>query len=698
MPYRIDRGSELQEPKRREDGTLHAEGVVAKPGVLTYRTDDGDEVKELVPPTTLEDEEWLSSLARQVVTEEHPENPVDPENVRKHQVGDTGTDVVYDDGYCRVRMAVRDSDAIESVDSGEREELSPGYHCDVKDKFELDSGLVDKLESEYGDFDRIQLNRRANHVAITEAARAGSDVRLRTDADEEILIEYRGDATPDNVTDLPLAGRDTEWNANEARESLQGFYDFDPAEDPTPDPYGDNFAARPRKGTDDYDSVSSFWGPFVDIIDGDRKVVPEAIIALQNAVQGARNEPDLPGDTDVEDVKTNVVNPLWDKAWNKFGPEKWPDKKPVWNRDDGGDGAERDDETHTLRSVLRGHIAELEAGEADVVGAVAEQADINEAGVWKYLTGAVSENADPGVIEAFANVLQVDAKEILRASGLEGKISELSTTNDGDEPMSIEKIIDALEQFEELEQRVDSLRGDQEAEQSVELPEGFEELFGQAQSALEEIAPQLEEMKKQKQAMEERIQELQGKVQGLTGGEMPSGETGGESDEGPGGGVQGASEDDEDPETAAGEDSEQADSESADDDEDEERKDDSRFDSAEDRRDYLRERDEIQKAAEAFRIDAAPGDTNLELKRRIATEFTGEDYSDEPKPKVNGVFEVAKNQAQQPNRRRADAQAREAVRQRGSGSSRRRDGIPSEDEAQKEFRERWKNGEDAAAE
>ena len=180
MTFRIDRQPDgLMEPERREDGTLFVHARVARPGIYEYR-EDGETVRELVPREELYDPKSLKSLGRVPYTDGHPGEPVEPENVSDHQAGDVGDEVEVDDqGFVKVKIAVRQKDAIRNVLDETKEETSPGYHCDALEE----SGE----HPEFGEFDRIQTNRRYNHVAGVEKARGGPEIRMRTDSADHTL-------------------------------------------------------------------------------------------------------------------------------------------------------------------------------------------------------------------------------------------------------------------------------------------------------------------------------------------------------------------------------------------------------------------------------------------------------------------------------------------------------------------------------
>lgn len=169
----------LGTPYRRKDGTLLCDAIVSGPGVLTYRNDAGETWRELVPPETLEDPEYLEGVGRGVLTLLHPDEDVTPDNVQEHGVGDTDGDVcVLAGGFIRARLAVRARKALDAIDAG-IEEISPGYDVEIEE--------TAGVHPEYGAYDAIQRRRVLNHLAIVPRGRSGPNVRLRADSAEQVL-------------------------------------------------------------------------------------------------------------------------------------------------------------------------------------------------------------------------------------------------------------------------------------------------------------------------------------------------------------------------------------------------------------------------------------------------------------------------------------------------------------------------------
>jgi len=193
-----DSFADLARPVKRADGTLLMHGTLAKPGILLYADGHGSMRRELVTEECLRDRDWLRSVARAPATLEHPVRDgalvdVTPENFQVYGVGDADGDIMVDeDDFVRIKLAVRRKDAIDSVTTGDKVELSPGYDC----AYDPTPGR----HPVHGEYDGQQLARRCNHIAITSAARGGHDIGLR--ADSGVMVMTRRDSTPTGGTQI----------------------------------------------------------------------------------------------------------------------------------------------------------------------------------------------------------------------------------------------------------------------------------------------------------------------------------------------------------------------------------------------------------------------------------------------------------------------------------------------------------------
>lgn len=180
---RVDASFEFGEPETTPEGYLEVPGVAATTGILEYEEPDGSVRRELVTRDALEDP---SSLIGKPVTLEHPPSgEVNPQNYQQHTVGEV-VDAKFDSkaGKLRVKLRIKDAEAIRAVRSGTRQ-LSPGYSA----RIEKTSGT----HSEYGEYDVKQVDRQNNHLAITRAGRDGPESSIRLDSAGNVILEPHKD-------------------------------------------------------------------------------------------------------------------------------------------------------------------------------------------------------------------------------------------------------------------------------------------------------------------------------------------------------------------------------------------------------------------------------------------------------------------------------------------------------------------------
>lgn len=117
-------------------------------------------VKVYRAPEEVFSEAALASFEGKPVTNDHPPELLDPDNVKQYEMGHAqnvrrGTGEWQD--YVLADLHYQDRELIEAVQAGKRE-ISCGYECDYMDN---------------GDGTYSQKNIRGNHVAVVERGRAG---------------------------------------------------------------------------------------------------------------------------------------------------------------------------------------------------------------------------------------------------------------------------------------------------------------------------------------------------------------------------------------------------------------------------------------------------------------------------------------------------------------------------------------------
>lgn len=155
------------------EGYLRAWATIARTGVQVYANADGSMRREYRPEEEVATPESLTSFGAKVVTLEHPDVLLDSENTKNYQIGFTGNEVVYDNGFVRAVLTITDQEAIDKIMRGDAKEVSAGYRV----TFEPTPGVTDSGEH----YDGIQRMISGNHVAVVRRGRAGPQVKLHLD-------------------------------------------------------------------------------------------------------------------------------------------------------------------------------------------------------------------------------------------------------------------------------------------------------------------------------------------------------------------------------------------------------------------------------------------------------------------------------------------------------------------------------------
>ena len=165
------------------EGYLRCWSTIARTGVQMYTDSDGSIRREYRPESEVASPESLASFAGKAITLEHPKVLLDSTNTKDYQIGFSGTEVVYDNGFVRAVMTITDQDAIERIMRGDAKEVSAGYRVN----YEANAGVTDSGEN----YDGIQKEISGNHIAVVRRGRAGPQVKLhldRLDAADPSLI------------------------------------------------------------------------------------------------------------------------------------------------------------------------------------------------------------------------------------------------------------------------------------------------------------------------------------------------------------------------------------------------------------------------------------------------------------------------------------------------------------------------------
>ena len=155
------------------EGYLRCWSTIARTGVQMYTDSDGSIRREYRPEAEVASPESLASFAGKAITLEHPPVLLDSANTKDYQIGFSGTEVVYDDGFVRAVMTITDKDAIERIMKGDAKEVSAGYRV----SYNPTPGVTDSGEN----YDGIQTGISGNHIAVVRRGRAGPQVKLHLD-------------------------------------------------------------------------------------------------------------------------------------------------------------------------------------------------------------------------------------------------------------------------------------------------------------------------------------------------------------------------------------------------------------------------------------------------------------------------------------------------------------------------------------
>jgi len=149
--------------------------VISADQVLEYGPLDGhpDGHLELVPESTVFDEEAMATLKNAPITFLHPQEPVSADNSVRLTVGHI-VDVKRDGNRLRALHQIEDAQTLAKIRGGVVE-LSPGYTTELEDAagMRTDDGRT---------VNAIQRGRVYNHQAVVPEARAGHENALSIDA------------------------------------------------------------------------------------------------------------------------------------------------------------------------------------------------------------------------------------------------------------------------------------------------------------------------------------------------------------------------------------------------------------------------------------------------------------------------------------------------------------------------------------
>lgn len=110
-----------------------------------------------------------ASINCKPITLQHPNKPVDVNNVKDLQVGMTANDATFDGLNNRVTVTITHKDAIDAIDRGDVKAFSMGYKCSVVENDGVWQGVH---------HDQQQKDIVYNHLALVTKGRAGDKVNF----------------------------------------------------------------------------------------------------------------------------------------------------------------------------------------------------------------------------------------------------------------------------------------------------------------------------------------------------------------------------------------------------------------------------------------------------------------------------------------------------------------------------------------
>ena len=160
--------------RKTEDGYLIAEARCVRTGIQVYTGDEVGKpemksVRVYRGPEEVFADASLQSFTHAPITMDHPTESVTADNWKNLAVGEVSTMAKKDGDWIHLPLILKDAKGIKAIEDGKRE-LSAGYTCEL----EWTAGLTADGKS----FDAIQKNIRINHLAVVDAARAGSKARI----------------------------------------------------------------------------------------------------------------------------------------------------------------------------------------------------------------------------------------------------------------------------------------------------------------------------------------------------------------------------------------------------------------------------------------------------------------------------------------------------------------------------------------
>jgi hypothetical protein len=173
---RFEDGVTIAGTRKNSEGYLIADAKVVRTGVQKYYgkelglADDHPDVMKLFSVYRSEAEvrnvDSLKTFSHAPVTIGHPDEDVSAINWKDLAKGEVSTEARWEDNHIRLPLILKDSEAIDLVETQGVRDLSAGYRAEIV--------FVDGVTPDGEEYQAEQRNIRINHVAIVPQGRAGS--------------------------------------------------------------------------------------------------------------------------------------------------------------------------------------------------------------------------------------------------------------------------------------------------------------------------------------------------------------------------------------------------------------------------------------------------------------------------------------------------------------------------------------------
>ena len=163
---------------KTDEGYLEGFAVATRTGVFNYIRADGSIQRELRLPEEVFKEDAINSFKMLPITNDHPKQEVNADNVKELSVGYTGEEIKKQDNFLVTKLKITDKTAIEQINGGKRG-LSYGYKVNLVKKDGIYKGER---------YDHVQTGIKGNHLAIVYQGRAGDKAKLKLDGQDAMCV------------------------------------------------------------------------------------------------------------------------------------------------------------------------------------------------------------------------------------------------------------------------------------------------------------------------------------------------------------------------------------------------------------------------------------------------------------------------------------------------------------------------------